>query len=254
MTHHHRHTIQLPNSVINGDHPIAHAPAAWLFLGVLLSFLVTRIVTRRIRATRQRDKQGRLIGDVAIGGIHVHHQVFGILIMLLAGGIACVFGPHGSQLDAAAGFFGIGVGLAFDEFALWFYMEDVYWSREGRASVDAVFVILTVTGLLATTTFYVNGQDTTYPWLSYVLGLVITLSICVVNIAKGKLMSAIIGIVIWPVAVVCALRLAKPDSLWARRMYGPESRRLARSKARFGPRYEHRWNRIRDLVAGAPDM
>jgi hypothetical protein len=248
------HPIRLPDTVIGGDHPIAHAPPAWLFLGVLLSFVVTRVVTRRIRATKQRDKQGRLIGDIAIGGIHVHHQVFGILIMLLAGGVACVFGPHGSGLDATAGFFGVGVGLAFDEFALWFYMEDVYWTRQGQASVDAVFVILAVTGLLATTTFYVSGGDVTAsPWLSYVLGLAVSLSICGINIAKGKLMTAIIGIIIWPVAVICSLRLAKPESWWARHQYRPTSRRLARSRARFGSKYQHRWNRVRDLVAGTPD-
>jgi hypothetical protein len=132
-------------------------------------------------------------------------------------------------------------------------MEDVYWTRQGRASVDSVFVILTVTGLLATTTFYVNGQDTTYPWLSYVVGLAITLSISTVNVAKGKMMTAIVGVIIWPVAVVGALRLAKPDSWWARHQYRADSRRLARATTRFGPRYEHRWNRVRDLVAGAPD-
>ena len=47
--------------------------------------------------------------------------------------------------------FGIGAGLTFDEFALWVHLEDVYWSDEGRQSVDAaviaiVFVALVLTG------------------------------------------------------------------------------------------------------------
>ena len=47
-----------------------------------------------------------------------------------------------------AAVFGIGAALVLDEFALIFYLRDVYWAEQGRTSVDAVFVALAVTGLL----------------------------------------------------------------------------------------------------------
>jgi len=51
----------------------------------------------------------------------------------------------GTLLNLLALLFGIGVGLAFDEFALWLHLDDVYWSREGRKSIDAVAWALVVT-------------------------------------------------------------------------------------------------------------
>jgi signal transduction histidine kinase len=36
--------------------------------------------------------------------------------------------------------YGAGAALTLDEFALWLHLEDVYWERTGRASIDAVFL------------------------------------------------------------------------------------------------------------------
>jgi hypothetical protein len=36
--------------------------------------------------------------------------------------------------------YGIGAALTLDEFALWLRLEDVYWSREGRQSIEAVLL------------------------------------------------------------------------------------------------------------------
>lgn len=40
--------------------------------------------------------------------------------------------------------FGIGAGLTIDEFALWLYLEDVYWSHQGRNSIDAIIVVTVI--------------------------------------------------------------------------------------------------------------
>ncbi len=56
---------------------------------------------------------------------------------------------------AAAALFGAGAALTLDEFALWLHLEDVYWTAEGRSSVDAVMLALLV-GLLG---FVVIGVD-----------------------------------------------------------------------------------------------
>ena len=72
------------------------------------------------------------------------------------------------------------------------------------------------------------------------------------SLLKGKITTGIIGTVIGLVAIVGALRLAKPGSWWATRRYTSRPRRAARAARRYGPRYQQRWNRLRDLVGGAP--
>ena len=111
----------------------------WMFLAILVTFLLTRTVTRLIRSGS--GSRGRL-GNVHIGGNHVHHQVFGILIIIGTGIVLVSQTPRGAALDAAAAVFGAGIGLTVDEFALWLHLEDVYWAEQGRKSVDAIFCVL----------------------------------------------------------------------------------------------------------------
>jgi hypothetical protein len=82
------------------------------------------------------------------GGTHVHHLVWGILLLLVAGYVGVAVTPDSPWRELAAIGFGIGMGLTLDEFALWLHLEDVYWSEKGRQSIDAVIVtvaLLTVT-------------------------------------------------------------------------------------------------------------
>jgi hypothetical protein len=74
----------------------------------------------------------------------------------------------------------------------------------------------------------------------------------VICVLRGKLVTAALGIVYQPIALIGAFRLAKPGSLWSRRSYGASSRRRTRSERRFGAGYAARWDRWRDLVGGAP--
>jgi hypothetical protein len=64
----------------------------------------------------------------------------------------------------------------------------------------------------------------------------------------------VVGIVISLAALVGAVRLAKPGSWWATKRYASRPQRAARAARRYGPRYQQRWNRLRDLVAGAPSQ
>ena len=124
--------------VLTGDY-ITLTPALWVFVGVLGAFVVTRSITRFIRARSARGGQATgPIKDITIGGVHVHHQVFGIVTMFLTGLIIITVQPTDTALDLLAVLFGVGVGLAFDEFALWWHLDDVYWSEHGRKSIDAV--------------------------------------------------------------------------------------------------------------------
>ena len=107
--------------------------------------VITRTVTRLIRSGRGA-RAG--LGNVQIAGNHVHHQVFGILIIIGTGIVLVSATPSGAALSVAAAVFGVGVGLTVDEFALWLRLRDVYWTRQGLLSVQ---VSLGVTATLAAT-------------------------------------------------------------------------------------------------------
>ncbi len=222
----------------------------WMFLAILVTFLLTRTVTRRIRAGRT----GRGIGNVSIAGNHIHHQVFGILIVIGTGIALVSTTPEGAALDGAAAVFGIGVGLTVDEFALWLHLKDVYWSEQGRQSVDAIFCVLVIVGVLVGGANFVTGGVGTAAWWSSMAGIVINLVLCVICLLKGKVVTGVIGIVIGFVAFIGAIRLAKPGSWWAVRRYPAHSKRAARAARRYDARRLERWNRLRDFVAGAPTM
>ena len=73
------------------------------------------------------------------GGTHIHHLVWGILLLLTTGylGLAVDLGSPWLELTAIC--FGIGMGLTLDEFALWLNLEDVYWTSKGRQSIVVLF-------------------------------------------------------------------------------------------------------------------
>jgi hypothetical protein len=74
------------------------------------------------------------------GGTHVHHLVWGILLLLTMGYLGLATEPSSPWLELVAIAFGIGMGLTLDEFALWLNLEDVYWTEKGRQSIDAVII------------------------------------------------------------------------------------------------------------------
>ncbi|HMX26735.1 MAG TPA: hypothetical protein PKC13_14125 [Blastocatellia bacterium] len=90
---------------------------------------------------------------VFVGATHVHHLVFGILILLLTGWLWLIqvgTGAEGASRTwsrVTAVLYGIGSALTLDEFALWFNLADVYWARAGRESIDAVILFFTLLSL-----------------------------------------------------------------------------------------------------------
>lgn len=118
-------------------------PALVMLLAFLLTFATVRYITYSIRDGRHR----RLFHNMSTsGGTHLHHLVPGIILILISGWIAIGF-PEAIPVELLALLFGIGAALTLDEFALWFHLADVYWSRQGRQSVDAVVIAACVAGL-----------------------------------------------------------------------------------------------------------
>jgi len=82
--------------------------------------------------------------NLSIGGRHLHHLVFGIFGLLGSGYVWLLIAddpkrsPRDQRLTSAA--YGLGAAVTLDEFALWLNLEDVYWARQGRESVQALML------------------------------------------------------------------------------------------------------------------
>lgn len=218
-----------------------------LFAAFITTFLITRGITRMIRAGK-----GPFRNNVS-DGVHIHHAVPGI-ILLVIGGISSVASSGrrpGAEISAVL--IGIGASLVLDEFALILHLQDVYWSKQGQLSVQVVALTASVLGLLliGVEPFQVAERPGAQhiPFLIAIVVHVLCLLVCV---AKGKYTSAVIGAFFLPVAWWGAIRLARPRSKWAKR-YSPE--KLKRAEARDAS-FEKRWGNwgldLEDLVAGTP--
>jgi len=232
--------------------------AGLLFMLVFfgLTFVLTRTITRSIRAKGRGQEPGEvsqgLVKDVHIGGVHIHHQVWGILVILIVAMLEFTYQPHSPWVEVLGGLFGIGAALTLDEFALWLHMEDVYWTSAGRKSIDAVVVaiVLMCALLLGSTPFGVSETADGPDSLVVVPGLIVVLLVVVlICIAKGKLVMGLLGIFVPLVAIVGALRVARPGSMWARRRYSTRPARMAKAVDRDA-RHEARMDRVRDVLGG----
>ncbi|WP_405012669.1 hypothetical protein [Kitasatospora sp. NBC_01539] len=230
-------------------------PLFLLLVGFITAFVGIRVSVRMIRAQVRWWP-----GNITPGGLHIHHMVFG-LGFLLVGGIG-VFATNGGHpwIDWFGLCFGIGCGLVLDEFALILHLDDVYWSEQGRKSVDAVVLGLLVTALLLTGYVplgVVPGQSAVEAgrW-----GLVAVISAnalaSVVALLKGKLWTGLLGIMVPGLSLIGAVRLARPGSPWARWRYASRPRlrhRAVRRERRLHGRADRARTWLFDLIAGAPD-
>lgn len=237
-------------------------PLFCFLLGLLVGFVLIRVSVRMIRAEVKWWP-----GNITPGGQHIHHVVFGIVLMLLAGiALIAQYGSGSQTVGAAlAAVFGIGSALVLDEFALIFYLRDVYWSEQGRTSVDAVFAALAVTGLLllgfhpleliSSADFRADPD----PWVRVALAVaaLLNLALCVVVLLKGKVWTGLVGLFVLPVLILAAVRLSRPGAPWARWRYTGSPKKMQRALHR-----EKRWRRplirakiyLQDAIAGKPSV
>ncbi|MET9325876.1 hypothetical protein [Tsukamurella sp. NPDC003166] len=234
-------------------------PLFAFFVGLIVGFVCIRISVRLIRANVRW-----WFGNVTPGGLHVHHMVFGVVLCMgSAIGLIANF-DKATQTTAAvlAGVFGLGAALILDEFALILYLRDVYWQEEGRASVDAVFVAVAVTGLLLLglrplDLVDIAGFRDSPERAAQILFGVISLGTAAIVLLKGKIWTGLVGLFFFPLLLIGAIRLARPGSPWARWRYETSSRRMLRALRR-----ERRVRRplirakiaVQELMAGRPDL
>ena len=237
----------------------AKRPLFLLLIGFILTFLVARLNTRLTRAHGRSHLH--MASVVTPGGLHIHHSVFGIIGMVVAGILEFAVQPGSPWLEMLAFVFGSGAALTLDEFALILHLEDVYWTGEGRKSIDAVilgltFITLLLAGLLPRSIDQVGDYITISRWVGSALILSGTVFV-VVCYLKGKLFVGTVGIFVPPVAFFGALRLAKPESPWARRRYAGSPAMLDRARRRdegFHQKWERRKNRLWDVIGGKPHL
>ena len=220
--------------------------AVVVLVAFLVSFLAIRTSARLTRSVSWWPG-----GIETEGGVHIHHLVFGICLMLFCGFLAFAAPLDSPWWHLVAIGFGVGAGFTLDEFALWVRLEDVYWANEGRASFDAVvctcaFAALVVIG---TRPF---GLDESTSIAGTAIAVALVLGLAGACFAKGRVLLGVVGLFVPIFALAGAVRLARPGSAWAKRRY--DAAKTARAAARFADtRPLARANRrLGDLVAGAP--
>ena len=224
-----------------------------VLIGFILSFAFIRMSTRLMRSPKVPWWPGSIVSD---SGVHLHHLVFGIVTMMVSGAAGFAAFGNSPWTEICAFAFGIGAGLTIDEFALWVYLDDVYWAKEGRSSIDATVIAaaLMLLALLGFTPFTID-EGSVGAILGTVLSALIVFLLVAICFAKGRILHGCIGFFVFPIALYGACRLGKPRSAWARRRYGERRpKKQARSEERFPPdrRTERFKNAFRDVVGGKP--
>ncbi len=135
------HSIKRTVAVYRTHFGRAHRERLFLAsVGFFVSASVVRLITLAIHF------QVAGLHDISLRGTHVHHLVWGILLLLAIGYLwlakVGIGDPQGSVWlsRATSVLYGVGAALTLDEFALWLHLEDVYWTREGRQSIQVLIL------------------------------------------------------------------------------------------------------------------
>ncbi|MCV7412848.1 hypothetical protein [Mycobacterium florentinum] len=253
------------------SHDIVHGGRLPL-LCCLVAFILTFFVTRTfVRFIRHRVASGRPAKwwqprNVHIGGLHIHHVTFGVVLVMISGLTLVTLSVNGDEPEntVSAILFGIGAALVLDEYALILHLSDVYWEEDGRTSVDAVFAAVAVAGLLIMGLHplmflfpFAHGTVPSAWHAAVVCALVMTLPLAVVVVLKGKVWTGLLGMFIVVLLVIGAIRLSRPHAPWARWRYTTQPDKMRRALAR-----ERRWRRpvvraklwLQCAIAGTPRL
>jgi hypothetical protein len=115
--------------------------ALWMWVTFIATFIFLRLLTFGIRYQLLPVKN-----VVTSSGLHIHHFVWGILILLIVGFLGITLWSERLHPWLGA-VFGIGAALVLDEYALWLNLKDVYWLPAGRSSIDVAILVAALLGL-----------------------------------------------------------------------------------------------------------
>ena len=222
-------------------------PLFFLLVAFLLTFIAARTYTRLGRSRGWRSG--------SVSGTHLHHLVPGVIACLVAGTAIIGFRPGDDSMLFLSSVFGIGAALTLDEFALILHLEDVYWTHEGRTSIEATlmgFAFGSLCLLAAAPVGSKPGEDVPHWALAAILSF--NLAFALVCFLKGKPRLGAVGIFIPGLAMIGAVRLALPSSPWARRFYNSNEKRQnsGERQAAQHTRSADLRHRLYDLIGGAP--
>lgn len=232
-------------------------PLFCVFVSFIVAFGFIRFSVRMIRAQVKWWP-----GNVTPGGMHIHHVVFGTVLMVVGGtgGFALPDNVLIPQCITAS-LFGIGTALVLDEFALILHLQDVYWSEAGRTSIDAIFVAVAAFGLLLLGAHPLDvNTESSAGIVSTAIVAGIYAILIAISLLKGKIWTGLLGIFVPLFVIFGAIRVGRPHSPWARWRYregkrrGPAkmSRALVRERRYREPLMRAKiW--LQNSVAGRPD-
>lgn len=114
--------------------------ALWSWLGFTAAFAAVRVITYSIRDGRGPFR------NLSVGGSHLHHYMWGIAMVSGVGAVAVRGDDSTRRHPVVAVTYGAGMALIVDEFALLLDLQDVYWARQGRVSVDLGVAVVAAGG------------------------------------------------------------------------------------------------------------
>jgi hypothetical protein len=226
-------------------------PLFLCFLAFIITFLVTRVITRMIRSGR-----GPFGDNVSASGLHIHHAVPGVIILVVGAFLAVGAAGEAGWAELAGVLVGIGTSLVLDEFALILRLDDVYWSQEGQISVLMVGLTFALLGLvlIGADPFAVDFENDAWEVGGAFAGIAISLTFVAISILKGKYRLAPFAFLVPPIGVFGAIRLARPNSRWAKRRYNANKQeRSVERVEKFDARYGPLATSVSNFVAGAPE-
>ena len=181
-----------------------------ILIAFVISFGFIRTSTHMIR-----DEVSWWPGNVETkSGTHVHHMFWGILLLMVMGYVGIATSIPNPWFELVAIGFGVGMGLTMDEFALWLNLEDVYWQKKGRESINAVVVTMVLLFIaLLGLRFWIDvwdavlvltGAQRNNEWLAIPIQLA-GVALAFVCFRRGRKMAGIVGIFVPLVALIGAV-------------------------------------------------
>jgi glucan phosphoethanolaminetransferase (alkaline phosphatase superfamily) len=121
------------------DHLDLHSPITRKLIALIASsFLLTFVIARLFVYL----VLGHLMPNffLTIRGVHIHHFTYGVFILVLVGLFLILKRPEfgSNRFTWATWWYGVGLGLTFDEFGMWIRLQDDYWVRQ---SYDAIIIV-----------------------------------------------------------------------------------------------------------------